>query len=1135
MLATTQSKKTLLQVFGILFLNILMYHSAFATGTPELAPTNTDTISLLINDNSYYNFARYESSDAERLYINISNPESEQVFLGFSQPTTNAHWPTLDRVDGFFRIKDPSGAVVYGPQRLSASTSNISTYDQTVAGPQPLGGVGAYDPFVFDPSGLSAGDYYVEFSRDSLVNSGELLITFFDITVATTDSSPAEIEGRVFAKNWAFFLPSIDKPSVTYSWFDRPFNGRFFVYTEDGFVSDIDFVNSGFQPAAFNISMNSSGTGTSGDVIEDRKSLDGGQGNTVEYKIFLEEPDVNVYPSGTFGSLLTDSTTLIGCPETGYFIKIVTTQQGVIEVLLDQDQMTGAGIYDPGTADVLLAVNVDEQLTDDTPGEYTRYIPWDGLDGLGAVVDPTTVAVPVEVTFSQGRYHIPVYDAEYNLYGFRSTVIRPSPPPSYVLNYYYDDSNIVDSPNIPGQEAINSEGCVPVDSCHQWNNSAYGDLNTLNTYWFAKQEFQTENLTLIEDCGEDRDGDGIYDSVDIDWDNDGIPNDLEYTGADPTIDSDNDGIPNFEDEDFCTLNSYGICANLDHDNDGIPSFLDRDSDNDGIPDIVEAGGEDTNGDGVADDLTDTDGDGLVDRYDAFDDSGAGVAGSTTSADDCQTSNEPSHTMMFNTSITDVTADVILTFSLEGDYGTSTTETFSLSGEDNYLIVSGYNKTNSDNTAYSDCTTPGMGFSISIDKDAWNTWNNDGIVNLTLQASAGVNFCTNRSCVSSVSVAYSLPPAGPGTSIPNADSDGDGIVDYLDLDADNDGIPDLVEAGGIDANGDGRVDLTLDVDQDGLADVFDENTADGTGGTGTNGVSLVETNVTGAWLNGNSGNPLDTDGDGRTDGLDLDADNDGIPDLVETGGADDDGDGRVDTGLAPWDADEDGLADLFDQNAADGPGSDGLNGTALVKTTADTNNDGRVNSTETMTGGGSNNVNADTDNIPNHLDLDADNDGIVDILEAGGNDTNGDGLVDDYNPSTPNTFDTADNDGWSPTYDGDAANDGATTTTGDGSPLIVTTDTNFDGIPEGYTSGDADGDTHPNFLDIDADDDGIVDNVEAQNTPDYTLPDNMDSDNDGIDDAYDNFNGFGGAGIDTNLADSAGTEYAHDSDGTPDYL
>ena len=92
----------------------------------------------------------------------------------------------------------------------------------------------------------------------------------------------------------------------------------------------------------------------------------------------------------------------------------------------------------------------------------------------------------------------------------------------------------------------------------------------------------TFDLT-INDCS-DFDGDGIPDYLDEDDDNDGIPDIVE-------------GVE-------------------DTDGDGILDKFDLDSDNDGIADIVEAGGTDSDGDGLVDNFTDTDGDGLHDPYDS---------------------------------------------------------------------------------------------------------------------------------------------------------------------------------------------------------------------------------------------------------------------------------------------------------------------------------------------------------------------------------------------------------------------------------------------------------------------------------------------------------------------------------------
>ncbi|MCB0471791.1 MAG: DUF11 domain-containing protein, partial [Flavobacteriaceae bacterium] len=87
----------------------------------------------------------------------------------------------------------------------------------------------------------------------------------------------------------------------------------------------------------------------------------------------------------------------------------------------------------------------------------------------------------------------------------------------------------------------------------------------------------------------DNDGDGILDVNDLDDDNDGILDTTESNGSDPSGDSDGDGILNYMDPDFCTLNSHGVCANMDTDGDGVINALDLDSDNDGIFDVIEGG------------------------------------------------------------------------------------------------------------------------------------------------------------------------------------------------------------------------------------------------------------------------------------------------------------------------------------------------------------------------------------------------------------------------------------------------------------------------------------------------------------------------------------------------------------------
>ena len=86
------------------------------------------------------------------------------------------------------------------------------------------------------------------------------------------------------------------------------------------------------------------------------------------------------------------------------------------------------------------------------------------------------------------------------------------------------------------------------------------------------------------------------------------------------------------------------------------------------------------------------------------------------------------------------------------------------------------------------------------------------------------------------------------------------------------------------------------------------------------------------------------------------------------------------------------------------------------------------------------------------------------------------------------------------------------------------DLNLDGDNDPSTdSTDSDGDGIPDYLDIDSDNDGIPDNVEAQTTLGYIPPSGVDANNNGLDDAYENNGNLGLFPIDT------------DGDSLPDYL
>jgi gliding motility-associated-like protein len=637
-----------------------------------------------------------------------------------------------------------------------------------------------------------------------------------------------------------------------------------------------------------------------------------------------------------------------------------------------------------------------------------------------------------------------------------------------------------DGDGIDNRFDINNGGTalIPVNT-DGTDNPDYIDTDTDNdTFSDLLEGYDTDNNGVANTVptGNDSDNDGLDDAFDADGtaalNTTGATNtqtpasfpDLDNPGGDrdwrQSLDSDGDGIPDSIDLDDDNDGIPDVTeGNGDTDNDGIPNRLDRDSDNDGITDTIEAGGADINGDGIIDGFADSDGDGLANSIDP--DNGG-------------------------TPLPEGDAD--------GD------------GLRDFLDL------DSDNDGIPDIREAG---GIDADRDG----EIDNLVDLDGDG-----------------IADSVDPSQGGTRLSPPDTDGDGKGDYIDRDSDNDGIADVIEAGGIDANGDGMADNFIDTDIDGFNDNIDSETL---------------------------GTPLpvsDIDGDGRPNHLDLDSDNDGIPDVIEAGGNDPDNDGRIGTGSIA-DTDGDGMSNLVDPTNGGSPlsvpdtdgdaipnyldrdsdndgitdtteaGGTDINGDGEIDGFADSDNDGLANSIDTTTGGTTLPVSdSDGDSRPNYIDRDSDNDGITDTREAGGTDANGDGILD-------GTFTDADGDGLVDTVDGTPLP--APDTDGDGKKNYLDRDSDNDGIPDLLEAGGADTNNDgaiDNF--IDSDNDGLADVVDSGGTPlPVTNSDNdilpnyldIDSDNDGITDILE------AGGIDTdnngridNVADS-------DNDGIADIV
>jgi len=479
------------RISPLLLLLAIVSLSLRAEGTREVAPNGsimisatetTDLAALHINNPSYNSFASYTNPDPQsRLYIHVTDPVKECIFLGFSYAHPNVSMPNPPAQTFEFRIKDPNGNVVYGPRTITQADANILNWSEGHTGPSQIYGLGGYDAIEVSSADLVAGgwsgkgDYYIEFRNEA---GSDFLVDFWDITVVNCEGViPAEKKGRIWSYNWSIFAVN------DFGFPNRPFNGAFYVCAPDpdnaaaSFVTKIDFNGSGFRPAAFNIAFNSFGIQNTGNVMEDRRSVMNTNATRAEYSIFLNDP-IEICPTAEVGQveLLGVST----CDGDSYCIKFVASKAGQVDLLLDFDG--GDNVYTPGTADIMVARNVSQAEV----GQAVC-IDWDGLDGLGQPVAGVAGAqIPVTIAYAQGIYHFPIYDAELMTEGVRVSAVRPAAPDPLL---FYDDSNIA-QPSGSGEPAVQLSGCVA--PCHRWlnytapNTPGFGNLHTINTWWFSQ-------------------------------------------------------------------------------------------------------------------------------------------------------------------------------------------------------------------------------------------------------------------------------------------------------------------------------------------------------------------------------------------------------------------------------------------------------------------------------------------------------------------------------------------------------------------------------------------------------------------------------------------------------------------------
>ncbi|PHI18403.1 hypothetical protein CEQ90_18040 [Lewinellaceae bacterium SD302] len=472
-------------VFPLYFLTLLVLLSITsigATGTPDLHQPDEAPVMLLVGDGNFGDFASYSAPETNQLRVRVGSA-AETIYFGFARAYRYDGTPKTSGAY-YFRVRRVADdEIVHGPILVNTQSANLETYSDAVFGPDEIhfGGYATAEDFKL--TGLEAGDYAIEFS------SQMRYMGLWDITVG---EGGEERPGRVYSQNWAFRVPVVEPELPDCVW-GATLSSQFYSYTADGFVTQIDFTDSGFQPLSFNLAFNQTGPGESGDLQLDRMSIPDANATAAgaEHFIFIQSPDPVEFPDGTCGTVAMEDQ--FQCAGDGYCIPVSVSVSGQVEITLD---FNGNQVFDDGIDRVLVQ-------TFQEGDDLNACLYWDGLRGDGNSPDDGQT-VNIILDYTQGVQHWALFDGEKMTEGFCVTPVRPICGDGGNAMLFYDDRNITET---SGTASPNDgrQGCdCATEDCRTWTNfdaatndcsdindeatSGYGDKNTLNTWWFASSQ-----------------------------------------------------------------------------------------------------------------------------------------------------------------------------------------------------------------------------------------------------------------------------------------------------------------------------------------------------------------------------------------------------------------------------------------------------------------------------------------------------------------------------------------------------------------------------------------------------------------------------------------------------------------------
>jgi len=335
-----------------------------------------------------------------KIHIRIKNT-GEKIYYGFNDAM---NFGPFDSGPYYVRMLDPDGNVMKADTLYSpASQGFIIDYAQASTGPNVLSPSG-YWGLEYTPA--SPGDYMFDIGYLDPLLYAEF--TNFDVTVIDTTVAPLRpIDGRVYCKTWIFNCAQ-----------NEGFIATMYGLPPDSIVTSIKF--NGIRGNQLAVTLNHNGCfPPPADWITSRKSkvYITNWLPYPEYKLFLNDPDSLVYPTGILGMIIQNSLLVTPNCNGTVAINFQVNKSGIVEILVKINPLPG--------------IQTDDVVISDSAYAGLNTISWNGLNGLG---QPVANGIPFEVSikYLNGLSNLPMRDVYSSSFGFIVQLYRPvGPIPQY--------------------------------------------------------------------------------------------------------------------------------------------------------------------------------------------------------------------------------------------------------------------------------------------------------------------------------------------------------------------------------------------------------------------------------------------------------------------------------------------------------------------------------------------------------------------------------------------------------------------------------------------------------------------------------------------------------------------------------